>query len=74
VRRTLAGFSHFPRWVVSLLARPRLVKGLEMPRLRWFFHTLQRLGDNLIVLYKGLRALLTGDFQRIRNYLARLAG
>ena len=67
----LAGFSYFPRSLVRLLARPRLVQVLEVPKSRRFFHALQQIGDNLIVLSKGLRALLTGDFQRIRNYLAR---
>jgi anaerobic magnesium-protoporphyrin IX monomethyl ester cyclase len=67
----LAGFSYFPRWVVRCLARPRLVKVLEVPKTRRLFHTLQRLGDSLIILYKGLRALLTGDIRRIRNYLAK---
>lgn len=67
----LAGFSSFPRWVVSLLAHPRLVRKLEVPKLKRFFHILQRLGDGSIVLSKGLRSLLTGDFRRIGNYLAR---
>ncbi len=67
----LAGFSYFPRGLVRLLAHPRLVQVLEVPKFRRFFYALQQIGDNLIVLSKGLRALLTGDFQRIRNYLAR---
>jgi anaerobic magnesium-protoporphyrin IX monomethyl ester cyclase len=67
----LAGFSYFPRSLVRLLARPGLVKALETPKFRRFFGTLQQLGDGLIVLSKGLRALLTGDFRRIRNFLAR---
>jgi radical SAM superfamily enzyme YgiQ (UPF0313 family) len=67
----LSGFSYFPRWMVRLLAHPRLVKTLEAPKFRGLFHTLQRFGDGLIVLYKGLRALLTGDWHRIRNHLAR---
>jgi anaerobic magnesium-protoporphyrin IX monomethyl ester cyclase len=69
----LAGFSYFPRWLVRLLARPHLVQTLEVDQLHKFFRGLQRLGDGLIVLYKGIRALLTADFQRIRNYLARAA-
>jgi anaerobic magnesium-protoporphyrin IX monomethyl ester cyclase len=67
----LAGFSYFPRWLLRLLARPGMIEALEVPRLRGFFHNLQRLGDGLIILSKGLRALLTGDFQRIRNFLAK---
>jgi len=67
----LAGFSNFPRCVVRLLAHPRLVKVLEVSKFKGVFLILQRLGDGSIVLYKGLRALLTGDFRRIRNFLAR---
>jgi anaerobic magnesium-protoporphyrin IX monomethyl ester cyclase len=67
----LAGFSYFPRWLVRRLADPRLVKVLEVPKNRSLFQILQLLSDNLIVVYKGLRALVTGDFRRIRNFLAR---
>lgn len=67
----LAGFSYFPRGLIRFLARPRLVKALQTEHLHKFFLSLQLLGDGLIVLYKGLRALLTGDFQRIRTYLAK---
>ena len=67
----LAGFSYFPRWVLRLLVRPQFVRALEDDHLHKFFCALQRLGDGLIVLYKGVRALLMGDFQRIRNYLAK---
>ena len=67
----LAGFAYFPRRLLRLLSRPRLVQALEVDQLHKFFHNLQRLGDGLIVLYKGIHALLTGDFQRIRNFLAK---
>jgi anaerobic magnesium-protoporphyrin IX monomethyl ester cyclase len=67
----LAGFSYFPRWLVRGLAHPVMIKALEVPRLQGVFQTLQRLGDNLVVFFKGLRALLSGDLQRIRNYLAK---
>jgi anaerobic magnesium-protoporphyrin IX monomethyl ester cyclase len=67
----LSGFSYFPRWMVRCLASPRLVKVLEVPKTRRLFHTLQHAGDTLILLWKGLRAFLTGDFNRIRNYLAK---
>jgi anaerobic magnesium-protoporphyrin IX monomethyl ester cyclase len=67
----LAGFAYFPRRLLRLLSRPRLVQALEVDQLHKFFHTLQRLGDGLIVLYKGIHALLTGDFTRIRNFLAK---
>lgn len=67
----LAGFAYFPRRLLWLLSRPRLVQALEVDHLHKFFHNLQRLGDGLIVLYKGIHALLTGDFKRIRNFLAK---
>ncbi len=67
----LAGFSNFPRGLVRLLAHPRLVKAFEVPQFRQFFHTLQRYGDGLVVIYKGLRSLVTGDFKRIWNYLEK---
>jgi anaerobic magnesium-protoporphyrin IX monomethyl ester cyclase len=67
----LAGFSYFPRRLLRLLARPRLVGALEVDHPHKLFHNLQRLGDGLIVLYKGIHALLTGDFRRIRNFLEK---
>lgn len=67
----LAGFSYFPRRWLRLLSRPRLVQALEVEQLHKLFHNLQRLGDGLIVLYKGIHALLTGDVKRIRNFLAK---
>ena len=67
----LSGFSYFPRWMIRYLARPLLVKMLEVPELKFFFKALQEIGDNLIVFSKGIRSLLTGDYQRIRNYLAK---
>lgn len=67
----LAGFSFFPRRVLRLLARPQVVQALEVDHLHKVYYLLQRLGDGLIVLYKGLRALFMGDWQRIRNYLAK---
>jgi anaerobic magnesium-protoporphyrin IX monomethyl ester cyclase len=65
----LAGFSYFPRWLVRHLAHPRLIAAFEVPQFRQFFQTLQRYGDGLIVIYKGVWSLITGDFQRIWNYL-----
>lgn len=67
----LAGFCYFPRWMVLALARPALVRLLDRPALSGLYLRLNRLGDNLIVLYKGLRSLCLGDFSRIRRYVVR---
>jgi anaerobic magnesium-protoporphyrin IX monomethyl ester cyclase len=65
----LSGFSYFPRGVIRFLARPRLVHFLNQARFHKLFGGLARVGDALIVASRGIKALVTGDFQRIRNYL-----
>lgn len=72
----LAGFSYFPLGLVRFLAWPPLVGFLKRDRLRALslgklFSLFVKMGDALIVFSKGLRAILRGDFRRIRNYLAR---
>ncbi len=67
----LAGFCYFPRWIVRIMTWRPLVNLLDRPRLSELYLSLNRLGDNLIVLHKGLRSVFQGDFARIRRYVAR---
>jgi anaerobic magnesium-protoporphyrin IX monomethyl ester cyclase len=67
----LAGFSRLPRWIVRGLASRLLVRLLERPRLESLYLWLNRLGDSLIVIHKGIRSLFLGDFSRIRKYFVR---
>jgi len=67
----LAGFCHFPRRVVRLLACRALVSLFDRPGLSGFYLLLNRLGDALIVAYKGIHSIFRGDFSRIRRYVVR---
>lgn len=67
----LAGFCYFPRWIVRLLSWRPFVKLLDQPLLSGLYLGLNRLGDNLIIIFKGARSLLHGDFSRIRRYVVR---
>lgn len=68
----LAGFSRLPRAVVRYLARPPILRALDKPGLGRLYALFQRVGDRLIFLSKGARALLKGDLGRIRRALVRL--
>ncbi len=67
----LAGFCYFPRWIIRLLATRPMMKLLNRKTLGGFYLWCNRVGDKMIVYYKGLRSLLRGDFGRIRNYFIR---
>lgn len=67
----LAGFCYCPRWIVRIMSWHLLVALLERTWLSGLYLTLNRFGDNLIILYKGWRSLVHGDFSRIRRYVVR---
>ena len=67
----LAGFSRFPRWVIKLMCNDVIVKLLDRKHLNRIYAWLNREGEFLIILYKGLKSLLTGDFTRIYRYFIR---
>jgi hypothetical protein len=67
----LAGFSYFPRWVVRFLSNDFLLKAFERKSLSGFFSAFNNIGEALIVLFKGLRSLLTGDFPRLYRYFVK---
>jgi anaerobic magnesium-protoporphyrin IX monomethyl ester cyclase len=67
----LAGFSGFPRSILNLLAKKEVAGRFDRESLSGFYTTMYRLGDGAIVVYKGIRSLITGDFGRIGRYLTR---
>lgn len=67
----LAGFCNFPRWIVRLLSRKRVAALLDRDAFAGLYTSLNRVGDGCIVLYKGIRSLMTGDFSRIARYVHR---
>jgi len=67
----LTGFSRFPRWVIKLMCNDVIVKLLDRKHLNKIYAWLNREGEFLIILYKGLKSLLTGDFTRIYRYFIR---
>lgn len=68
----LAGFSYFPRWIVRLLARDIFLKMLERSFLANFYVSLNNFTESLIILSKGIRSLVSGDFSRIYRYLVKI--
>ncbi len=68
----LAGFSYFPRWIVNLLAHERLISLLNRGALSEFYLALNRLGEMLIVVNKGIKSVFRGDFDRIARYVSKL--
>jgi len=68
----LAGFSRLPRPLVRLLAARPMVKLLQRDALRPLFSGLYTLGERLIFLSKGVRALVTLDFARIGRYFRKV--
>jgi anaerobic magnesium-protoporphyrin IX monomethyl ester cyclase len=67
----LAGFSYLPRWAVRFLSKPFLVKLLEREKLSGAYTFLYRLGEALIILSKGMRAMIKGDFFRIYRFFIK---
>lgn len=68
----LAGFSSFPRWIVKLLSKRAFVKFFNRQGLSNLYFFLNRLGDSLIILSKGIRSVIRGDFLRIYRYFDKV--
>lgn len=68
----LAGFSYFPRWIVRLLATDFSVRLLDREFLNSFYANLNKAGESMIIISKGLRSLFTGDFSRIYKYMVKV--
>ncbi len=67
----LAGFSYFPRWVVRLLSTDFFLWLFDRRSLSHLYTGLNSAGEFLILLFKGLRALLTGDFPRLYRFFIK---
>jgi anaerobic magnesium-protoporphyrin IX monomethyl ester cyclase len=68
----LAGFSYFPRCIIKLLSDKRLIMFFNRESLNKIYSLLNRFGELLITLSKGVRSLLKGDFRRIYRYFVRV--
>jgi anaerobic magnesium-protoporphyrin IX monomethyl ester cyclase len=67
----LAGFSYFPRWIVRFMSKAFFVRLFNREALSGAYTLLYRLGETLIILSKGLRAVLKGDFFRIYRFFIK---
>ena len=67
----LIGFPHFPRWIVRLLSKKFLVRLFDRTALGTLYFNLNKMGDGLIILSKGVRSILKGDFRRVYRYFIR---
>lgn len=67
----LAGFSYFPRWIIRFLSKALLIKLFDRESLSVAYTLLYRLGEMLIILSKGLRAIAKGDFSRIYRFVIK---
>lgn len=67
----LAGFSYLPRWVIRLLTKNVFVFIFDRKIFSKAYILLNRGGELAIIISKGMRALLTGDFKRIYKFLKK---
>lgn len=67
----LAGFSYFPRWSVSFLSKAVFVKLFGREKLSDIYTLFYRTGEALIILSKGIRAIIKGDFFRIYRFVVK---
>lgn len=68
----LAGDCHAPRWFLRLLSRPLLVKLFYRQKHSRAFEFLHHLTAQLRLAFKGVRALFTGDFEKIMVHMRRV--
>ncbi|MEK6531065.1 MAG: radical SAM protein [Deltaproteobacteria bacterium] len=67
----LAGFSYFPRCVVRFLSGGVFLGLFDRRSLSNLYTGLNNAGEFLIMLYKGIRSLLTGDFPRLYRFFIK---
>jgi anaerobic magnesium-protoporphyrin IX monomethyl ester cyclase len=67
----LAGFCNFPRSIVRALAGRGPVALFSRPAFAPIFRCAEPIGNLLIILSKGIRSVLRGDFTRIRRFVNR---
>ena len=68
----LAGYSCFPGWLLGMMRRRFFTRLLSRSFLNPMYSLLCRLGDFGVVVYKGVRSVLTGDLARIRNFIHKI--
>jgi radical SAM superfamily enzyme YgiQ (UPF0313 family) len=68
----IAGFCNFPRWPLKLLSNRAIVRILDRPSLKSLYFNLNRVIDGSIIVSKGIRSLVKGDFARINRYITGL--
>lgn len=68
----LAGFSYFPRWILRVLSSKLFVAVFERKMFSKVYTFLYRVGEALIILAKGIRALFKGDFSRLYRYFVKV--
>jgi hypothetical protein len=68
----IAGFCNFPRWPLKLLSNRAIVRILDRPSLKSLYFNLNRVIDGSIIVSKGIRSLVKGDFARINRYMTGL--
>jgi radical SAM superfamily enzyme YgiQ (UPF0313 family) len=62
-------FKHFPRWIIAILIKDSLVKRLSAMNLSFFYRWFYFVGESLRFVFKGLRAVLRCDWQRISLFV-----
>lgn len=67
----LAGQDNFPRFILKILSRKRLVALLNKDAYRKIFNLFQNLFELSNLIIKGFKSLFNGDFSRISGYLKR---
>lgn len=68
----LAGDCHAPSWLLRLLSRPFLVKLFQRETHSPVYELLYHITRQIRLVFKGIYALLTGDFERIIVHLRRV--
>ncbi|MBN2383712.1 B12-binding domain-containing radical SAM protein [bacterium] len=67
----LSDWALIPRRFIRWLASMKLVSRLHRPTDNSIYKFLMRLGDTIVLMGKGLKAMIRGDFKRINRYLFR---
>ncbi|HLG29367.1 MAG TPA: hypothetical protein VI387_04080, partial [Candidatus Brocadiales bacterium] len=65
-------FQHFPKWLLSLLARDPVVIFLSRRNLAFVYKLGYKVGEKIRFSAKGLKVLYHRDWERIRLYLHKI--
>lgn len=61
-------FYKFPKCIVKVLANERIIRFVSKKNLKHLYLLIYKISEMLYLLFKGMKALLAGDFIRIRRY------